>query len=35
VGLGGLITALAATSIAWFQRGRPVPVPQPSAAEHL
>lgn len=35
VGLGGLITAVAATCIAWFQRGRPVPVPQPSVAERL
>jgi MFS family permease len=35
VALGGLITAAAATGIAWFQRERTAPVPQPSVAERL
>ena len=33
VGLGGLITALATIVIAWYQRERAVPMPQPSTAD--
>lgn len=35
VGLGGLVTVIAAASIAWFQRERIAPAPQPSVSERL